>query len=108
LRQYRQFKSHFGEDADAIIRYYALVNIINGQVDFSWEREWRVKGDFSFTFDCLVAIIAPNPKGFRKIADKSFGSKLRNEISRIPVICPEWNYEQLVEEMTFRIWESKD
>ncbi len=107
LRQYRQFKSEFGNDADAIIRYYALINIISDRVDFSWEREWRVKGDFSFTFDRLVAIIAPNPESFRKMADQCFGSKLRDEIVRIPVVCPEWNYEQLVEEMTFRIWESK-
>lgn len=107
LRQYRQFKLEFGNDADAIIRYYALINIISDRVDFSWEREWRVKGDFSFTFNQLVAIIAPDPKNFRKKADQYFGSKLLGEIARIPVVCPEWNYEQLVEEMTFRIWESR-
>ena len=107
LRQYRHFKSSFGNDADAIIRYYALINIISDRVDFSWEREWRVKGDFSFTFDTLVAIVAPDPDNFRKTAAQYFGAKLREEIARIPVVCPAWNYEQLVEEMTFRIWESK-
>ena len=107
LRQHRLFKSQFGDDADAIIRYHALINIMSDRVDFSWEREWRVKGDISIMFDRLVAIIVPNPERFRKIMDQLFGSKLRDELLRIPVVCPEWNYEQLVEEMTFRIWESR-
>jgi hypothetical protein len=105
MRLYRDFKKVYGEDADAIIRYYALINIISERVDFSWEREWRLKGDLSFNFDRLVAIIAHDPKAFRRKINKKFGRKLQREIKSVPVISPEWNYEQLVEEMTFRIWE---
>jgi len=107
VRQYRHFKKAYGEDADAIIRYYALINIISEHVDFTWEREWRFKGDLSFDFDRLVAIIAPDPKAFREKVEEEFGRKLQQEFESIPIISPEWNYEQLVEEMTFRIWESR-
>ena len=107
LRQYKQFKAQFTDDADAIIGYYSLINIISDRVDFSWEREWRLKGEFKFGFDTLVGIVAPDPKAFRKTLDREFGLKLREELARIPLVSPEWNYEQLVEEMTFRIWESK-
>jgi hypothetical protein len=107
LRQYRQFKVRFGEGADAIIRYYAFINLLSDQVDFSWEREWRLKGDLNFGFERLVAIVAPDPKAFRSLVDEEFGQKLRDDIARIPVVCPSWNYEQLVEEMTFRIWEAR-
>jgi hypothetical protein len=107
LRQYRQFKAQFGKDADAIIRYYATINLISDRVDFSWEREWRLKGNFAFDFDGLVAIVAPNPKAFRGKTTGAFGQKLRLDISRIPVVSPDWNYEQLVEEMALRIWAAR-
>ena len=107
LRQYRHFKKHFGEDADAIIRYYAMVNVISDRVDFSWEREWRLNGSWDFDFDHLVAIVAPNPKAFRGRTTGAFGQKRRVDIARLPVISPDWNYEQLVEEMTFRIWTAR-
>lgn len=107
LRQYLQFKARFGVGADAIIRYYAFINVFSDRVDFSWEREWRLKGDFSFGFDRLVAIVAPDPDGFRTVVNETFGQKLRDDIARIPVVSPNWNYEQLVEEMAFRIWEAR-
>jgi hypothetical protein len=107
VRLYRHFKKAYEEDADAIIRYYALINVINEYVDFTWEREWRFKGDLVFDFNRLVAIIAPDPQAFRQRIEGEFGRKLQREIEDIPIISPEWNYEQLVEEMTFRIWESR-
>lgn len=105
-RKYRQLKKQFGEGADAIIRYYAFINIISDRVDFSWEREWRLKGDFAFGFQQLVAIIAPDPTAFRATVNTEFGPKLRDRIARISIVSPDWNYEQLVEEMSLHIWEA--
>ncbi len=106
VRLYRQFKKEYGEDADAIIRYYALINIISERVDFTWEREWRFKGDLPFEFDHIVAIIASDIEAFREKIEEEFGRKLQEVIESIPVISPEWNYEQLVEEMSLRIWQN--
>ncbi len=105
-RQYKDFKKSYGSEADSIIRYYSLVNIISERIDFSWEREWRLKGHLNFDFDQLVAIIVPDPGRFRRRTLKQFGLKLRKEIRRIPAISPDWNYEQLVEELRMRLWES--
>ena len=74
-------------------------------MDFSWEREWRHTGDFRFEFNQLVAIIAPNPSRFRSGYKKHFSLKHWKQIERIPVISPEWNYAQLVEDLTHRLWE---
>jgi hypothetical protein len=105
VRLYRRFKKEYGDAADAIIRYYALINIIRKGNDFTWEREWRHKGHLDFGLERVVAIIAPDPDAFRKSIKRQFGQKLRKEIDSIPIISPEWNYEQLVEEMAFLIWE---
>lgn len=102
---YRSFQKRYGSDADSIIRYFSLVNIISDKVDFSWEREWRFMGNFKFQFDQLVAIVVPRPNEFRRESPKHFTKVRWKEISRIPVISPEWNYERLVEELTLRLWE---
>jgi len=106
LRRYKDFRKSYGLEADSIIRYYSLVNIISERIDFSWEREWRLKGHLHFDFTQLVAIIVPDPNRFRRRTLKQFGSKLRKQICRIPAISPDWNYEQLVEELTMRFLES--
>ncbi len=102
--QYRSFCKKHGDKADSIIEYYSLINIFNRKVDFSWEREWRHTGDFTFGFDQLVAIIAPDPSRFRSRCKRIFSRSLLKQIDRIPVVSPDWNYEQLVEDLTQRLW----
>jgi hypothetical protein len=37
--QYKKLKKDFGDEAESIINYYSLINVINSSHDFSWERE---------------------------------------------------------------------
>jgi hypothetical protein len=105
-RLYRSFRRKYGSAANSIIRYYSLVNIISERVDFSWEREWRHTGDLKFDFHEIVAIIAPDPEAFRKEEKRCFRPTRWKAIKKIPVISPEWNYEQVVEELTLLLWET--
>jgi hypothetical protein len=52
-----QYKNH-GQDS----KFYllgALVNFVGEKNDFSWEREWRVVGNYEFIPPDIVAVIAP-------------------------------------------------
>jgi len=103
---YRSFRKKYGNEADSIIRYYSLVNIISRRVDFTWEREWRHKGHLKFDIEHLVAIVVPDPDKFRRTGKKCIGPVRWQDVERTPLISPEWNYEQLVEELAYRLWEA--
>lgn len=98
-------KAHGAAKAGAIINYYSLVNLISKKHDFSWEREWRFRGQLTFDYQALVAIIAENPEEFRGALEKA-SSRIPSakQLLRIPIISPAWGYELVVEEMSFRIW----
>jgi hypothetical protein len=119
LREYllRQFGSHFKtrslyrnlvrdfhDDADSIINYYSLINIISDDYDFSWEREWRFPGHLEFDYDELYAIIARNPKQFEQRCGETLPDSVVRYVSRIPVVYPEWNYERVIEEFSVKLW----
>ncbi|MGD1858020.1 MAG: hypothetical protein ACFB2W_27605 [Leptolyngbyaceae cyanobacterium] len=106
-KQYRTFRKEYDDEADSIIEYYSLINIISKNVDFSWEREWRHSGDLKFELNELVAIIADNPQRFLRNQKRHFSPARWKQILKLPIISPEWNYEQLVEDLTIRLWESQ-
>ncbi len=88
-----------------IIHYYSLVNLMSDRHDFSWEREWRHSGDFKFKFSDVVAIVTENPDKFLRKCEKQLPARKVDFIKRIPIICADWSYEDVVEEMAMKIWE---
>jgi hypothetical protein len=72
-------------------RMLPFVNAMHGGYDFTWEREWRLVGDFAFELADLVCVILP-PDRY---------SPLKHRLDRlgIAVISPEWGYEQVVAEL---------
>ena len=88
-----------------IVHYYSLINVVKDKHDFLWEREWRHHGDFSFKYKDLVAIIASNPRGFEKFCKTKLTKSQYRFISRIPIINPDWTYEELIENFAINIWE---
>lgn len=119
LRGYllKQFREHFAgtksiikfkrEQRDyheSIIQYYSLVNIISSNHDFTWEREWRFQGDFKFKYFDLVAIITESPEKFEQLCRNRLNALKRRYITRIPIISPDWSYEDIVEVISAQIW----
>jgi hypothetical protein len=72
-------------------RILPFINIMNEDYDFSWEREWRVRGDLKFKISDIVCVILPPNK-----------SELTYNFTKngIPVISPGWTYEQIVLELS--------
>jgi len=96
-KTYRSLRKSYGDHADAIIRYYSLVNLLSPRVDFSWEREWRHQGHLKFEYREIVAIVVPDPERFSANLRRYFGRALAKEIDMIAVVSPHWSYEQLLE-----------
>jgi len=72
-------------------RMIPFMNAMHEKYDFSWEREWRVKGDFKYKSKDLVAVILPKKSEikFRKILVSA----------GVACISPSWRYEQIVDEL---------
>ncbi len=68
--------------------------------DFSWEREWRFRGDFNFGHPCnVMAVFAPedvHPWLTEAIALLSDDWKAR----RVPILDPEWGLERMLVAMS--------
>ncbi|MCD6401292.1 MAG: hypothetical protein J7L73_05115 [Anaerolineales bacterium] len=90
-----------------IIQYFSLINVINDKYDFSWEREWRFHGDLKFNYRNMVAIVCEDPEEFESLCEGKLQTKAMNFIKRTPLISPEWNYEQVIEELSIKLWDMK-
>jgi hypothetical protein len=75
-----------------IWRLLPFINAMHEKYDFTWEREWRTRGSFSFAMKELVCVILP--------ADEK-DEELRDRLAEagIPAISPEWTYERIVAEL---------
>ncbi len=72
-------------------RLLPFVNAMHEKYDFTWEREWRVQGDFSFRASQVVCVILP----------ESGADSIRTKLTERGVACisPGWTYERIVAEM---------
>ena len=68
-----------------------FVNIMSKTYDFSWEREWRVKGRLEFTLGDIYCVILP-AEGAEKIRDKL-------QANKVPCINPSYSPERIAEEI---------
>jgi hypothetical protein len=90
-----------------IVHYYSIINVISEKYDFSWEREWRHSGHFKFKYVDVVAIVAKNPEKFENKCENEFKPKQLKKVRRIPVISPYWSYEEVIEELSIKIWQKR-
>jgi hypothetical protein len=72
-------------------RILPFVNSMHEGYDFSWEREWRVRGDLRFSPRDIVCVILP--------AQGEDALKDRMARAGIATISPGWTYEQIVAEL---------
>ncbi|MBX3318665.1 MAG: hypothetical protein KF890_02185 [Nitrospira sp.] len=103
LKIFQKQESYFQE----LIHYYSLINVISERHDFAWEREWRILGDFKFQYEDLVAIIAAKPQQFLDRCEHILNEPAMRSIRRTPMISPNWNYEQILEEMSVLLRRNK-
>jgi len=104
LRQLKQKVRYYKSK----IQYYSLINIIRGDYNFTWEREWRINSDFKFQYREVFAIIAKDPDEFLEKCREKFSAKRFNYINRIPVISLDWNYEDMLEELARQLWDKSN
>lgn len=105
-KRYDQLKQKFPNEADAIIHYYSLVNVISDKYDFTWEREWRFPGNLAFGMSEVFAVIAPQPKAFRSECRRKLPLLLWEDVRRVPVVSPEWNAERIIDELSVELWDA--
>lgn len=73
-------------------RFLPFLNAMHERYDFTWEREWRVRGDVQFTPSDVVAAILPKTN-CEEWRDK-FASR------GIPVLSPGLSYEEIIGELS--------
>jgi hypothetical protein len=100
----RQFNRKYTTSGDARIRYYSLINVIQNNHNFTWEREWRHLGNLRFKYENLIAIICPSRFKLRTLAKKKMTTDRFNFLPRIPIINADWGLEDIVEEMWKKVW----
>jgi hypothetical protein len=85
-------------------RLLPFLNAMHERYDFTWEREWRVRGDLAFRPKDVVCVILPSDEEELREKFASYG---------VPAIAPGWPYEEIVGELskqqrrTRRIWVEK-
>ena len=108
IKSLRKFKRNQRLRHEQIIQYYSFINKMGTGYDFSWEREWRFNGDFSFKYEDLVAIIAKSPLMLKtQIKKRIKGPRGNSLLRKIPIISPEWGYERIVDQFSRRLWKRK-
>lgn len=73
-------------------RILPFLNAMHERYDFTWEREWRVRGDVKFQPSDVVAVILPD-SGCKALREKF-------ALKGIPVISPGLSYEEIVGELS--------
>ena len=73
-------------------RLVPFLNAMHEGYDFTWEREWRLRGDLSFKPEDVVCVILPEKN------EEEWKSKFLDR--GIPVIAPGWSSEQIVAELS--------
>ena len=66
-----------------------FLSAMHERYDFSWEREWRVRGPVKFTMDDVEFVILP--EGI------AIDLHLKLKKQGVMVICPTWGYEKTIE-----------
>ena len=105
-RTFKQFKRRYLATYEARLKYYSLINVVQPNHDFMWEREWRHTGDMRFKYFDVVAVICPSPQKLLRLAKKKMTVKQFAYLDRMPIINADWTFEDIVDEMSEKLWEN--
>ncbi|BAL61792.1 hypothetical protein QQG09_07860 [Melissococcus plutonius] len=96
--QFNHWRNHPNEN-ESFPTFGCLVNHVSLENNFQWEREWRMKGDYYFDYNQIVAIIAPQDEhaAIKKSCIFEFANKLT-------FIDSEWNTEEILYQLSKKYW----
>ncbi|EHQ9041227.1 hypothetical protein OC441_002583 [Enterococcus faecalis] len=77
-----------------------LVNHVSLENDFQWQREWRMKGDYSFDYAQVIAVIAPQEEHGRI---KKFC--ICEDVNKLTFIDSEWDIEEILYQLSKKHWQ---
>lgn len=80
-----------GQASGLLWRFLPFLNAMHESYDFTWEREWRVRGKLSFSAKDVICVILPQ--------NGEEALKARFADGGVAVISPGWNYGQIVAEL---------
>lgn len=104
VRTFKRLKQSEKIHYSNIVHYYSLINVVKDKHDFLWEREWRHHGNFKFKYRDIVAIIADSPEDFENLCQKKLSDSKYKYIRKLPLINPNWTFEELLEELAISAW----
>ena len=79
-------------------KFLALVNRCDDQIDFHWEREWRVVGDLKFTLDDVYCALCP----------ESHMAYFECRFIQVPFIDPHWGINDILNKLVQKARTSTD
>lgn len=71
-----------------------FMNSVHERNDFDWEREWKVRGNVSFSHRSLAGVILPENTAFKM--------RRRAEDNGVPVISASWGQDRIEETLANR------
>lgn len=102
--QYQKLKKDFGDEAESIINYYSLINVISSSHDFSWEREWRYPGDLSLILKSYLPLLPT----IRIPSQSNTKRRCRESCCSISqVVSLQWNAERIIEKLSIKLWQAR-
>jgi hypothetical protein len=85
---FREAKKKGFEDNGAS-SFFSFVNKVNDRVDFSWEREWRIVGDFQFELSDVFLGLCPQTRI----------EEFEDAFSDIAWVSPRWGRDQIISKL---------
>ncbi len=100
IRTVQELRRKMATESEDVLAFYSLCNLISPYYDFSWEREWRHRGDFQFKYYQIVAIITGSTLPFKEKMESKLPEAKLKDLRKVPLINPDWNYERVISEMS--------
>jgi hypothetical protein len=85
---FREAKKNGFEDNGAS-SFFPFVNKVNERVDFSWEREWRIVGDFQFELSDVFLGLCPETRI----------EEFEDAFSDIAWVSPRWGRDRIISKL---------
>lgn len=100
--QYKQWLEDFNNHKTNDFHLFgALVNLVNEEHNFIWEREWRTVGDYKFITPDIVVVIVPEKE------HEVIREKVNNFSESITLIDIDWSFETLLRKISSFAWNNR-